>query len=149
MDYLERRGVTGVLSRRELLRRGAQLGVGAGALGMLAAACGDDDDDTTGAVGAAGTGTDEPVQLSGELDFLNYPGWIGAGEYAFRELHPDLTIKRTRPAPAARRRSRHGSRPIRRPSTSSSSGRRASRSSRQAACSPRSTTRGSRTSATS
>jgi spermidine/putrescine-binding protein len=93
MDYLERRELTGGLSRRELLRRGAQLGVGTGALALLAAACGGDDD-TTGAVGATGTGSDEPVQLSGELDFLNYPNWIGAGEYAaFKELHPDLTIK--------------------------------------------------------
>jgi spermidine/putrescine-binding protein len=32
--------------------------------------------------------------LSGTLTFLNYPGWIGKGEYtAFKKLYPNITIK--------------------------------------------------------
>jgi spermidine/putrescine-binding protein len=94
MDYLERREVSRVLSRRELLRRSAQLGVAGGALALLAAACGGDDETTGGSPTATSGSTAEPEPLSGELKFLNYPGWIGKGEYAaFQQLHPDLTIK--------------------------------------------------------
>jgi spermidine/putrescine transport system substrate-binding protein len=90
MDHLERREVTVVLSRRELLVRGAQLGVASGALSLLAAACGGGGE-SANTVGAA---SGQQEQLSGQLKFLNYPGWIGAGEYAaFEKLHPDLTIK--------------------------------------------------------
>jgi spermidine/putrescine transport system substrate-binding protein len=93
MDYLER-GMTEMLSRRELLRRSAQLGTATGAFALLAAACGGDDETADESPTTTGGGAAEPEPLSGELKFLNYPGWIGAGEYAaFQKLHPDLTIK--------------------------------------------------------
>jgi spermidine/putrescine-binding protein len=91
MDHLERLGITEVLSRRELLRRGGQLGVATGALALLGAACGGDDETANQAPTG---GAAEPERLSGQLKFLNYPGWIGKGEYAaFQKLHPGLTIK--------------------------------------------------------
>ena len=95
MDYLKRREVSQVLTRRELFRRGAEVGVGGASLAFLAAACGGGGD-TAGGTQATGSGTSAgaPAALSGRLDFLNYPNWIGEGEYAaFKKLHPDLTIK--------------------------------------------------------
>jgi spermidine/putrescine-binding protein len=86
MDHLERLRINAVLSRRDLLRQGAQLGVATGALAFLAG-CGDDDDDES----ASTTAT--TAKLSGEVKFLNYPDWIGKGEYAaFEKLHPDVKI---------------------------------------------------------
>src|SRR5690242_17650809 len=68
------------LNRRELLRRGAEFG---GALGALAVGAGVR---ATPMLGAS--------PLSGTLTFLNYPGWIGKGEYAaFKKLYPNITIK--------------------------------------------------------
>jgi spermidine/putrescine transport system substrate-binding protein len=88
MDHLERLRIKQVLSRRDLLRQGAQLGVATGALAFLAGCGGDDDDDESAST------TAKAAKLSGELKFLNYPDWIGKGEYAaFQKLHPDLTIK--------------------------------------------------------
>jgi spermidine/putrescine transport system substrate-binding protein len=88
MDHLERLRIKQVLSRRDLLRQGAQLGVATGALAFLAGCGGDDDDDESAST------TAKAAKLSGELKFLNYPDWIGKGEYAaFEKLHPDLTIK--------------------------------------------------------
>ena len=96
-------GMTEPLTRGDLLRRGVQFGGAAGALALLAACGGDDETAADEAPSGAATDVEEPAatsaveppaeELSADLKFLNYPGWIGQGEYAaFQELHPDVTI---------------------------------------------------------
>jgi spermidine/putrescine transport system substrate-binding protein len=69
-----------LLSRREILRRGARLGGAAGALALASAGW------SSRSFAAA--------PLSGTLKFLTYPGWIGKGEYAaFKKLYPKVSIK--------------------------------------------------------
>ncbi len=88
MDHLERLGMSRILSRRDLLRHGAEVGVSASALALLASCGGDDNDD------AASTTDGAAKEITGDLTFLNYPDWIGKGEYAaFKKLHPGVSIK--------------------------------------------------------
>jgi len=77
------------LTRRDVLRRGARIGGLAGVYALLAA-CGGGGSGGSSASSTSGSGT----SLSGTVKFLNYPNWIGKGEYAaFKQLHPDVTIK--------------------------------------------------------
>src|SRR5262245_20419864 len=69
-----------LLSRSEVLRRGARLGGAVGALALTSAGW-------SSRLFAANP-------LSGTLKFLTYPGWIGKGEYAaFKKLYPKVSIK--------------------------------------------------------
>ena len=74
----------GVLSRRELLRRGAALGLGLPTAVALLDACG-----SSSSSGSSSKGT-----IAGTAVMSNYPSWMGAHTVAdFERLHPGSTIK--------------------------------------------------------
>ena len=75
------------LSRRALLRRGAQLGVGLPTAGALLAACG-----ASGSGGSSGSASGG--SLTGTIVLNNYPDWIGPHEIpTFEKLHPGAHVK--------------------------------------------------------
>jgi len=77
------------LTRRQILARGAQL-AGLASVG-LAAACGGGSS-SSGSAGSAASGGS--TQLSGEIVFMNYPGWIGSHEVKdFQAATPGVTVK--------------------------------------------------------
>lgn len=72
------------LTRRELLRRGAALGVGLPAAVTVLDACG----------GSASSGGSTKNAIAGTAVMSNYPSWMGAHVVAdFERLHPGSTIK--------------------------------------------------------
>ncbi len=79
-------------SRRHFLQRSAYLALAAGSMPAILAACGDDDDPKpTNSSGSTGT-TAAPV-LTGTINFLNFEGWIGAGEIAaFEKQYPGAKV---------------------------------------------------------
>ena len=79
-----------LLSRRNLLTRGATLGA-ALPLASLLAACGDD----SGGTGSTASGSTSAARgpVSGTAVFLNTPGWIGPNTIRdFERLHSGVTI---------------------------------------------------------
>ncbi len=79
-------------NRREFLRRSAFAALTAGSMPAVLAACGDDDKSSTSSSVGASDSTAAPV-LTGTLNFLNFEGWIGAGEIAaFEQQYPGTTV---------------------------------------------------------
>jgi spermidine/putrescine transport system substrate-binding protein len=79
------------MSRRRLLARGAQLGVGLTGVSALLAAC---SKSSSGAAAPSGSGPGSAADVTGEAVFNNYPGWIGAKEFDdFHALFPNASIK--------------------------------------------------------
>jgi spermidine/putrescine transport system substrate-binding protein len=77
------------LTRRLMLARTMQL-AGLASIGGLAA-CGGGSGSSSSAAGSGGS-TSAP--LSGEIIFMNYPGWIGASEVKnFEAANPGVTVK--------------------------------------------------------
>lgn len=76
------------LSRRALLRRGAQLGAGLPLAGVALAACGG------GSSGGSASKAASGGPLTGTIVLNNYPDWIGPHEIAtFERLHHGTTVK--------------------------------------------------------
>ena len=74
-------------TRRELLRRAAQLGVGLPAGALLAAACGSGSSKGSGSASQA---------VKGTATILNYAGWMGKHNVAdFQARHPGAFIKQS------------------------------------------------------
>jgi len=86
VSYLE-----DTLTRRSLLKRGAQAGALLTGFSGLAAACGGSGSGASqGTSPSQGTST---AELTGTLYFNTYPGWIGKHEYQrFQALHPQVKI---------------------------------------------------------
>jgi spermidine/putrescine transport system substrate-binding protein len=76
-----------VLSRRQLLRRGAGLGLGLAGLSPLLASCGGDSEGEGAATGAT---TEE---LSGTIVMINYPSWMGKNEVANFQKDTGVKVK--------------------------------------------------------
>jgi len=79
------------LSRRQLLRRGAQLGAGVPAAAWLLAACGG----SSGSSGSsAGSAASTPATVEGTAVLHNYAGWMGKSNIKdFRAKYPNANIK--------------------------------------------------------
>lgn len=89
----------GRLTRRQLLRRGAQVGGGLTAFGLLAA-CGGSSGSATSSASAPTEATQEeetaraPSELTGEVAHVTYPEWYAPSVIeAFEQLHPKVKIK--------------------------------------------------------
>ena len=100
MTYHRPLSLTGI-SRRELLRRAAI--AGAGLTGVAAiAGCGESKStgpapSSSGSSSSGGGGA--PAPLTGSIEFLNYPQWIGPHEVkAFEQLHPGVKISQNNSA---------------------------------------------------
>jgi spermidine/putrescine-binding protein len=77
------------LTRRVMLSRSMQL-AGLASLGGIAAACGS----SSGSGSSASTAGSANEPLSGEIIFMNYPGWIGSNEVkGFEAKYPGVTVK--------------------------------------------------------
>lgn len=78
-------------NRREFLRRSAFASIAVASLPAILAACGDDDAPSDSTSDPSGS-TAAPV-LTGTLNFLNFEGWIGAGEIAaFESRYPGAKV---------------------------------------------------------
>jgi spermidine/putrescine transport system substrate-binding protein len=81
------------LSRRELLRRGGIAAAGLAGLGAIAG-CGSSSSTTS-----ASAAKNSSAPLTGHVEFLNYPQWIGPHEVKdFEALHPGVTISQNNSA---------------------------------------------------
>ncbi len=75
------------ISRRALLARAAQFGVGLPVAGSLLAACGSSSSGSSASKAAGGS-------LTGTIVLNNYPDWIGPHEIStFEKLHPGARVK--------------------------------------------------------
>jgi spermidine/putrescine transport system substrate-binding protein len=75
------------VSRRALLARAAQLGIGLPVAGSLLAACGSSSSGSSASKAAGGS-------LTGTIVLNNYPDWIGPHEIStFEKLHPGARVK--------------------------------------------------------
>jgi len=91
------RALSGI-SRRELLRRGAATGLGVAGLGALGG-CGDSNTAAPAAASTTSSAAAANAPLTGHLEFLNYPQWIGPHEVAdFQHEHPGVTISQNNSA---------------------------------------------------
>jgi spermidine/putrescine transport system substrate-binding protein len=87
-----------IISRRQLLARGARLGLGVAAGGSLLAACSNGSGSAspsaaTGSTGSTSSGSSTPP-VTGTATFNNYPGWIGSNEFDdFAAQFPGASIK--------------------------------------------------------
>jgi spermidine/putrescine-binding protein len=81
------------LSRRQLLRRGAQLGAGLPAAAWLLAACGGSSGSGSSAAGSSG-GPPPPSAVKGTAVLQNYAGWMGKHNIPdFEAKYPGAHIK--------------------------------------------------------
>jgi spermidine/putrescine transport system substrate-binding protein len=88
------------MDRRRFLQRSALGTLAAGSLPALLAACGSDDAAEPAAsaapadsAAAPAAGGIDPAKVTGTLNFLNFTGWIGAGEYAaFSKAFPGASV---------------------------------------------------------
>ncbi len=79
-------------TRRQLLRRAAQLGVGVPAAGWLLAACGGSSASSSG--GTTGGAASAPAKVEGTAILHNYAGWMGKDNIKhFRAQYPGANIK--------------------------------------------------------
>jgi spermidine/putrescine transport system substrate-binding protein len=79
------------LTRRQMLTRGAQI-AGLASVG-LAAACGGGGGGSSSSAASGGSSA-ASAPLSGEIVFMNYPGWIGSHEVKdFEAATPGVTVK--------------------------------------------------------
>ena len=87
--------LSAVISRRALIRRAAQYGVGLPAAGSLLAACG-------GSSSGSGSNSGSGGSLTGTIVLNNYPDWIGPHEIStFEKLHSGAKVKQGQPTPPA------------------------------------------------
>jgi len=92
MNTNQRDPIRVALSRRQLLRRAAQLGVGVPAAGWLLAACGGGSASSSG--GATGGAASAPAKVEGTAILHNYAGWMGKENIKhFRAKYPGANIK--------------------------------------------------------
>jgi spermidine/putrescine transport system substrate-binding protein len=78
------------INRRRFLRDASYLAVTPAILGGVATACGG----SSSSSGSSGSSSVDAASLSGTVHFVNYPDWIGKGEYnAFHANYPAVTIK--------------------------------------------------------
>jgi len=92
MNTNQRDPIRVALSRRQLLRRAAQLGVGVPAAGWLLAACGGGSASSSG--GATGGAASAPARVEGTAILHNYAGWMGKDNIKhFRAKYPGANIK--------------------------------------------------------
>jgi spermidine/putrescine transport system substrate-binding protein len=92
MNTNQRDPIRVALSRRQLLRRAAQLGVGVPAAGWLLAACGGGSASSSG--GATGGAASAPAKVEGTAILHNYAGWMGKDNIKhFRAKYPGANIK--------------------------------------------------------
>jgi spermidine/putrescine transport system substrate-binding protein len=92
MNSNQRDPIRVALSRRQLLRRAAQLGVGVPAAGWLLAACGGGSASSSG--GATGGAASAPAKVEGTAILHNYAGWMGKDNIKhFRAKYPGANIK--------------------------------------------------------
>jgi spermidine/putrescine-binding protein len=88
---------TTALSRRDLLRRSALVGLGLAGVGALAG-CSDSNSNASASGGSA-TSASASGPLKGHLEFLNYPQWIGPHEISdFEHAHPGVSISQNNSA---------------------------------------------------
>lgn len=81
-------------SRRELLRRGWIAAAGLAGVGVVAGCGSSSSSSSASAKSAASSGP-----LTGHIEFLNYPQWIGPNEVKdFERLHPGVTISQNNSA---------------------------------------------------
>lgn len=87
------------MNRRELLRRAAIAGAG---LTGVAAIAGCGESTSTAAPSSSSSSSAAaaaPAQLTGSIEFLNYPQWIGPNEVkTFEQLHPGVKISQNNSA---------------------------------------------------
>ena len=92
MNTNQRDPIRVALSRRQLLRRAAQLGVGVPAAGWLLAACGGSSASSSG--GTTGGAASAPAKVEGTAILHNYAGWMGKDNIKhFRAKYPGANIK--------------------------------------------------------
>ncbi len=92
MNSNQRDPIRIALSRRQLLRRAAQLGVGVPAAGWLLAACGGSSASSSG--GTTGGAASAPAKVEGTAILHNYAGWMGKDNIKhFRAQYPGANIK--------------------------------------------------------
>jgi spermidine/putrescine-binding protein len=92
MNSNQRDPIRIALSRRQLLRRTAQLGVGVPAAGWLLAACGGSSASSSG--GTTGGAASAPAKVEGTAILHNYAGWMGKDNIKhFRAQYPGANIK--------------------------------------------------------
>jgi spermidine/putrescine-binding protein len=92
MNINQRDPIRIALSRRQLLRRAAQLGVGVPAAGWLLAACGGSSASSSG--GTTGGAASAPAKVEGTAILHNYAGWMGKDNIKhFRAKYPGANIK--------------------------------------------------------
>jgi spermidine/putrescine-binding protein len=92
MNINQRDPIRIALSRRQLLRRAAQLGVGVPAAGWLLAACGGSSASSSG--GTTGGAASAPAKVEGTAILHNYAGWMGKDNIKhFRAQYPGANIK--------------------------------------------------------
>jgi len=92
MNTNQRDPIRVALSRRQLLRRAAQLGVGVPAAGWLLAACGGGSASSSG--GATGGAASAPARVEGTAILHNCAGWMGKDNIKhFRAKYPGANIK--------------------------------------------------------
>lgn len=91
------------LTRRELLARGARVGLALPAAGMLASACGGDGNEQTGDAGGTTAATEkiDPADIEGTAVMRNYEGWMGANVVQnFRKEFPNANVKQVVSSPS-------------------------------------------------
>src|SRR5689334_14053669 len=85
------------MTRAEVLRRAAAMGVGVSSLGILGA-CGNNSTAPGGTSGgsAATGGPPAAADVKGNIVLLNYPGWIGPHTVSgFERKYPGTKVKET------------------------------------------------------
>lgn len=79
------------ISRRQMLARGAKLGIGLPSAAWLLAAC---SSSSSTATGGSPTSAGSPAAPTGQATMLNYVGWMGKNEVdAFEATYPGAKIK--------------------------------------------------------
>ena len=83
-------------NRRQILRQGAAAALAVGSMPAILAACASDDSSPSGKGVQTKPGqstTTRPLKLTGTINFLNFEGWVGAGEIAaFEKKYPGAKI---------------------------------------------------------
>lgn len=83
-----------LLSRRQLLRRGVQLGAGVPAAAWLLSACGGGSSESGASSPATTSGPPAPKNVTGTAVLQNYAGWMGKHNIEdFRAKYPNANVK--------------------------------------------------------
>jgi spermidine/putrescine-binding protein len=86
----------GRMTRAQVLRRAAALGLGVSSLPVLAACGSDDSAPASTASGSAAAGPPAAADVKGNIVLLNYPGWMGPKTVpGFQSAYPGTKVKQT------------------------------------------------------